>query len=144
MATKRPWKVFVQSIGPSFSFSTEEKARARALALSLGDKELGLGGYSSVLVWHSVLDGGNLRERWEYREGVCHRQVLEPGHGWSDAKWEPTELPATGLTVDQARSKLSGWHFAKECLSDGERDILHVAEGLLRLIDAGDPRGYAR
>lgn len=45
-------------------------------------------------------------------------------------------LPNTSLTLDEARSRLSGWHFAKETLSDGERDILYVAEALLRRLDA--------
>lgn len=47
-------------------------------------------------------------------------------------------LPRTGLSLDDARRKLSGWHFAKEALSEGEREILYVAEGLLRLIDQPD------
>lgn len=55
-----------------------------------------------------------------------------------------TTLPWTALTLDEARAKLSGWHFAKECLSDGENEILYVAEALLRLIDERDPNGYAR
>lgn len=45
-------------------------------------------------------------------------------------------LPLTSMTLADARTKLSGLHFAKECLSDGERDILYVAEALLRLIDS--------
>lgn len=55
-----------------------------------------------------------------------------------------TVLPMTSMTLDRARSRLSGWHFSKECLSDGEREILYVAEALMRLVDARDPRGYAR
>lgn len=58
--------------------------------------------------------------------------------------WEPTLLPHTGLTLDQTRAKLSGLHFAQEVLSDKEREILYLAEGLLRLIDERDPNGYAR
>lgn len=46
-----------------------------------------------------------------------------------------TPLPMTGLSLDDARRKLSGWHFAKEALSETEREVLYVAEGLLRLID---------
>jgi hypothetical protein len=41
----------------------------------------------------------------------------------------------TGLSIDEARRKLSGLHFAKEALSPGEREILYIAEGLMRLID---------
>lgn len=44
-------------------------------------------------------------------------------------------LPWTDLTVDDARRKLAGWHFAKEALSKGEREILYVAEALLRELD---------
>lgn len=53
------------------------------------------------------------------------------------------ELPSSSLTLDDARAKLSGWHFAKEALSDGEREILFVAEALLREIDRIEG-GYAR
>ena len=44
-------------------------------------------------------------------------------------------LPNSDLTLADARAKLSGWHFSKEALSDDEREILHVGEALLRLID---------
>jgi hypothetical protein len=53
-------------------------------------------------------------------------------------------LPMTDLTLDQARSKLAGWHFAKESLTDGEAEILYVAEAVLREFDRRSPRGYAR
>lgn len=45
-------------------------------------------------------------------------------------------LPKTDLTLNDARQKLAGWHFGQESLSKGEREILYVAEGLLRLVDA--------
>lgn len=48
------------------------------------------------------------------------------------------------MTLDQVRSKLSGFHFAKECLSDGEREILTLAERLLSELDELDPRGYKK
>jgi len=48
---------------------------------------------------------------------------------------ETVLLPNTGMTLQQARDKLSGWHFSKELLTHGERGILYVAEALLRLID---------
>lgn len=54
-----------------------------------------------------------------------------------------SRLPLTTLTLNDARSKLSGWHFAKEALSDGEREILEVAEALMRLID-WEAGGYRR
>jgi len=39
------------------------------------------------------------------------------------------------LTLAEARQKLAGWHFAQEMLTREERQILHIAEALLRLID---------
>jgi hypothetical protein len=64
-----------------------------------------------------------------------------------------TRDPDTGVTVipdgahagerlSDVRSRLSGYHFAKESLTRGELDILLLAEALLELIDAEDPRGY--
>lgn len=38
----------------------------------------------------------------------------------------------TFMTFGEINSKLSGLHFAKEALSDGEREILYMAEALLR------------
>ncbi len=46
-----------------------------------------------------------------------------------------TILPDTGMTFDEARQQLTALHFAKEALSDTEREVLHIAEGLLRLVD---------
>lgn len=51
------------------------------------------------------------------------------------APWEPTVLPLLMITLDDARRKLAALHFAKEALSDGEQEILALAEGLLRLLD---------
>jgi hypothetical protein len=47
-------------------------------------------------------------------------------------------LPNTDLTLHAARQKLAGWHFSQEALTKGEREILYVAEALLRLIDKHD------
>ena len=55
-----------------------------------------------------------------------------------------TILPWTGLTVSDARSRLSGLHFAKDVLSEAEREILYIAEGLLRLLDEEAPEGFRR
>lgn len=44
-------------------------------------------------------------------------------------------LPWTGLTLKEARNKLSGLHFAKESLTDSEKEILYIAEALLRRVD---------
>lgn len=50
--------------------------------------------------------------------------------------------PATSVTIAQARSLFSGWHFAKESLSDAEHRALLAAEGLLHQID-GMHGGFA-
>lgn len=47
------------------------------------------------------------------------------------------------MTLDEARAKLAGWHFAKEALTPGEREILVVAEALLYELDRQEG-GYAR
>lgn len=39
-------------------------------------------------------------------------------------------------TYDDLQSKLSGLHFAQESLTKGEREILHLAEAMLRQRDA--------
>jgi len=48
---------------------------------------------------------------------------------------EALVLPRTHLTLHDARSKLAGWHFSQEALSQGEREILYVAEAVLRYAD---------
>lgn len=45
-------------------------------------------------------------------------------------------LPKTAMTLREARSRLSGLHFAKDALTDTEREVLYIAEALLRYIDA--------
>jgi hypothetical protein len=40
-----------------------------------------------------------------------------------------------GDTIDHLRSRLSGWHFSKESLTSGEREILYVAERVLDTLD---------
>lgn len=68
-----------------------------------------------------------------------------PGdHAPGDAPVEETVLPRTAVTLSQARARLTGWHHAKESLSENEQEILYLAEGLLRLVDAVDPGGYRR
>ena len=53
--TRRPWKVFVRDIGPTFAFATEVAARERALQLvsPVGFKvgKNWVGCYSEVLVY---------------------------------------------------------------------------------------------
>lgn len=48
-------------------------------------------------------------------------------------------MPKTDLTVDDARSKLAGWHFMQEALTSREREILYVAEAVLRELDSEVP-----
>lgn len=48
---------------------------------------------------------------------------------------DKTPLRPTELSLDDVRSKLSGFHFSKECLSKGERELLALAESLLTFID---------
>jgi hypothetical protein len=55
---------------------------------------------------------------------------------------QPIETKA-GPMAD-IRGKASGWHFAKEALSDTERGMLHVLEGLVDLVDGLTPNGYFR
>ncbi len=52
----------------------------------------------------------------------------------SSINLQPT-LPLSNLTLDDARAKIAGWHFAKESLSKLELEMLAVAEALLRLLD---------
>lgn len=54
--------------------------------------------------------------------------------GWAGAS-PPRFLPMTTLTLDGARDRLAGWHFAKESLTNREREILFVAEAVLRELD---------
>jgi len=37
--------------------------------------------------------------------------------------------------IDEIRNKLSAYHFAKEALSPGERELLLIAEELLKMLD---------
>jgi hypothetical protein len=65
---------------------------------------------------------------------------IDPGSGLTII---PTGGAHGGEPFDQVRGRLSGLHFAKECLTDGERDILSLAEALLNLLDA-EAGGYRR
>lgn len=66
-------------------------------------------------------------------DGCCGNYHLEKYDESFTA--ESDLLPWTGMSLKEARSKLSGLHFAKEQLSDGEREILYIAEALLKRID---------
>ena len=48
-------------------------------------------------------------------------------------------LKPSQLTLNDVRAKISGFHFSKEALSKGEREILFLAESLLDYIDMGVP-----
>lgn len=48
-----------------------------------------------------------------------------------------TVLPGTSFTLDDARARISGLHFAKEALSRIDRVVLVFAERLLAVVDAG-------
>jgi hypothetical protein len=56
-------------------------------------------------------------------------------------KFDKSPLKPTGLSLDEIRAKLSGFHFSQEALSKGEREILHLAESLLSFIDEQSPAG---
>ena len=64
-----------------------------------------------------------------------HDGVLLRAARAAQTAFEPTVLPLVGLTLDQARGRVTSLHFAKEALTAPEREILQIAEGLLRLID---------
>lgn len=51
--------------------------------------------------------------------------------------------PHAGEPLSAVRSRLSGFHFAKESLSDGEQEILALAEALLAVLDA-EAGGYRK
>jgi len=46
-----------------------------------------------------------------------------------------TPLYHSGLTFDQLRSKATGLHFAKDLLTDSERQMLAMLEDLLDIVD---------
>lgn len=48
-------------------------------------------------------------------------------------------LPRTHLTFDDSRDKIAGWHLNKARLSEREREILDVAEALLRELERRSP-----
>jgi len=52
-------------------------------------------------------------------------------------------LPKNHITLDEARSKLSGFHFNQESMSEDAREVLFYAEALMNELDrrAG---GFAR
>lgn len=80
---RRPWKVFVRDIGPSYSFASEQAARDRASALTGPVFSLGgalVGDWGNVLVYS--LD--DIDRRWTYKPD---QEPLEerwtPERGWT-------------------------------------------------------------
>ncbi len=49
-----------------------------------------------------------------------------------------------GDTLDELRSRLSGWHFAKEALDPQALEVLYVAEALIAILDEEASNGYRR
>lgn len=72
---KRPWTVWVRSIGPTFTFATEERAAARA-------RELVEREYLEVVVWGPV---ELPLKRRIFRQGTERVEVFEVDH------WAPVE-----------------------------------------------------
>ncbi len=66
---RRPWRVFVRSIGPSFSYATEDRARTKAIALA--DE------YAEILVYN-ILSAHMTRTRYLYG-GTVIEETLNGG-----------------------------------------------------------------
>lgn len=49
-----------------------------------------------------------------------------------------------GEELSHIRSRLSGYHFAKEAMDPQAVQVLLLAEALLAVLDAEDPQGYRR
>lgn len=86
MATKRPWKVFVRAIGPTFSYASEAGAHAKAAALVAAD---GPDRFAKVDVY-SIEEwgaGGQLvRVQYRYGQEPARQVLVESGDqiGWRD------------------------------------------------------------
>lgn len=77
----RPWKVFVQEIGPMFSFASPDNARKRARELTDGTIDT----YGRVEVWCTDPSQADVLERWHYeynKEPVHQMFVTEPEVAW--------------------------------------------------------------
>jgi hypothetical protein len=93
---RRPWRVHVRDIGPSFSYASEEKARAKAIALvTPGTQD---GSYAEVLVSHDAEPFGvmpwyrtvyNGPDDYHVELYVRHGDGLfDPRiHGWQPVAW---------------------------------------------------------
>jgi len=76
------------------------------------------------------------------KEAALHQQAAALIHGEPPAAADLCDRDGTGHAVspngtriDVLRSKVAGWHFSQESLSQGQRDILAVAEQLLAELD---------
>jgi len=83
---RRPWKVFVRDIGPTFSFANEAAARARAVDLISGEVVIGdtlYGNYAEVLVWGPETSPDLMRRTVYRHDGTTETQRLERDpFGW--------------------------------------------------------------
>lgn len=70
-------------------------------------------------------------------DGCCAAPTASDSKSKQHIVKESDLLPWTGMSLSEARSKLTGLHLSKEGLTDGEREILYIAEALLRQIDEG-------
>jgi len=76
------------------------------------------------------------------REAALHREAAALIHGrppaaadLCDRDGDGYAVSPDGTRIDVLRSQVAGWHFSKESLSGGEREILAVAEQLLAELD---------
>ena len=103
--SKRPWKVFVRNIGPTFSFTHEADARARAEAL-VGPEEIVVnnrlhGSYGEVLVYESNIDipvADWRRTVYRYNRPPVEEQLLSNGQ-WKEIRIDATTSPCEGGTL---------------------------------------------
>ena len=78
------------------------------------------------------------------RLGLClYKELTGVLHG-NPASQGPDYTLSCGLGFSQVRSKLAGYHFSQEALTQAERRMLYPAEALLRRLDelAGGYRHY--
>jgi len=102
--SKRPWKVFVRDIGPTFSFTHEADARARAEALVGSQTLIGCrlyGPYAEVLVYESNIDipvAEWRRTVYRYDRPTVEEQLLSNGQ-WKEIRIDDNTDPCEGGTL---------------------------------------------
>lgn len=70
---RRPWKVYVRSVGPSYTYATEDAAVARAERLTREEH------YAEVLVYCTGTDGDWRSRRVFTPDGVRHERFADTG-----------------------------------------------------------------